>query len=114
MIDLKELAAKCSNPVVRNALLAAAKARATEKEKAKAGRIAARQKSLARRKWSEAIEGQSASLWGGLAAGRKDDPAWAAEMEEAIKRTEEARRQFEEAERATDAIRALRDKTEGA
>ena len=105
MTDLMELAAKCRNPIVRNALLAAACAR----DAAESGLvIATKQKRCAMRTWTDAIDHQREETWGVFKTGRGNDPKSIAGLKRLDARTVEAQNAYMAAERAVNALRAIR------
>ena len=107
--DLIGLASKCRNPVVRNALLAEASAR----DAAERGlEIAAGQKRLAMRTWTEAVERQRAETWGAFKTRRANDPALFAELETLDARTGAAQARYMDAERARNALRRAGEETD--
>lgn len=101
MTALCDTAAKCRNPVVRNALLAAAGGG----ERDAAEKIAARQRGKAWRDWTFADERQWARIHVGIKAKLKDDPAFILECERGDGMADAARIRYNE---ARNALRALR------
>ena len=98
-----EIATECTNPVVRNAILAST--RRNDRAAVTAENFARRQRRTALREWSASINRQSAALNNGLRAGLGDNPAWLEVMEEMIKKTDQCKAQFCEADADLRAIR---------
>lgn len=110
---LIELAAKCFNPIVRNALLTAA----SGGDRREAERIVASHTRRASRKWSQAVKRQSEATWNAVAVRRTGGQVDTRTLETLDAETGEAQEEYSNARNALRAIRMTgtgKDTTGGA